>query len=311
MAEIVSRVPAPAGLTGPSKSNANLAALDLVRLGPLMNRSSGRPEIVIGLLDGPVARSHPDLTQGSIREVPGGISAWCTRPDSPACAHGTFTAGILCAKRGSSAPAICPTCTFLVRPIFTEAENDRLPSAMPEELAAAIIEVVRAGARVLNLSLALVEASGKRVHELKEALDYGMSHGVIVVVAAGNQGTVGSSVITRHPWIIPAVACDLQSRPMTFSNLGHSIGRRGLMAPGENITSLGTQGKPMTSGGTSVAALFVTGTVALLWSEFPEARADSVRFAITQVVQRSRRVVPPLLDAWGAYRHMTTLQGRR
>ena len=61
-----------------------------------------------------------------------------------------------------------------------------------------------------------------------------------MVAAAGNQGTVGSSVITRHPWVIPVIACDLQGRPTTESNLGSSIGRRGLAAPGENIASLGT-----------------------------------------------------------------------
>jgi hypothetical protein len=30
------------------------------------------------------------------------------------------------------------------------------------------------------------------------------SRGVIVVADAGNQGVVGSSVITRHPWVIPS-----------------------------------------------------------------------------------------------------------
>ena len=49
-----------------------------------------------------------------------------------------------------------------------------------------------------------------------------------MVAAAGNQGTLGSSAITRHPWVIPVVACDLRGRPMNESNLGSSIGRRGL-----------------------------------------------------------------------------------
>ena len=35
--------------------------LDLVRLGPSMARTSGRPEISISLIDGPVALDHPDL----------------------------------------------------------------------------------------------------------------------------------------------------------------------------------------------------------------------------------------------------------
>ena len=45
--------------------------------------------------------------------------------------------------------------------------------------------------------------------------------------------------------------------------LGSSIGRRGLSAPGDAITSLSAAGPPLTLGGTSVAAPFVTGTIAL------------------------------------------------
>ena len=45
--------------------------LDLVKLTPLMEQTSGRPEIVIGLIDGPVIRGHPDLTGAPIREIPG------------------------------------------------------------------------------------------------------------------------------------------------------------------------------------------------------------------------------------------------
>jgi hypothetical protein len=33
-------------------------------------------------------------------------------------------AGILCAKRGVAAPAICPDCTLLLRPIFIDETED-------------------------------------------------------------------------------------------------------------------------------------------------------------------------------------------
>ena len=39
---------------------------------------------------------------------------------------------------------------------------------------------------------------------------------------------------------------------MNESNLGSSIGRRGLTAPGDAITSLSAKGQPLTLGGTSV-----------------------------------------------------------
>lgn len=222
--------------------------LDLVNLTPLMERTSGRPEIIVGLIDGPVAINHPDLARKNIREMPGRLSSTCTQASSAACLHGTFVAGILSAKRNAPAPAICPNCTVLVRPIFAETApgNGRVPSATPEELAAAIIETIAAGARVLNLSLALAQPSTKGQRELAEALDYAASRGVIPV-AAGNQGTIGSTVITRHPWVIPVVAYDLGGRPLRESNLGSSLGRRGVGAPGEDTHSsppLSKTGRP-------------------------------------------------------------------
>src|SRR5580658_2526082 len=210
-------------------------ALDLVRLPELMKRGQGRPEIAIALIDGPVARDLADLAAARIREIPGKLKGICSRADTVACTHGTFVAGILAARRGSAAPAICPGCTLLLRPIFAESANGNgdMPSAAPAELAEAIVDSVQAGAKVINLSAALVQSSLKGEVELQKALDYAAERGVITVAAAGNQGTVGSSAITRHPWVMPVAACSLQGRPPEQSNLGNSIGRRGLSAPGQ------------------------------------------------------------------------------
>jgi subtilisin family serine protease len=279
-----------------------------------MERTGGRAEIEVGLIDGPVAMDHPDLPGPNIREVAGKLAGACSRASSAACMHGTFVAGILCAKRGSAAPAICPGCTLLVRPIFAEtaSANGDMPSAKPEELASAIIETVNAGAHVINLSAALAQPSAKGERELEEALNYAARRYVIVVVAAGNQGTVGGSVITRHPWTIPVAACDLQGRVMAASNLGSSIGRHGLTAPGDNITSLGTNGKSGTFGGTSAAAPFVTAAIALLWSEFPSASATEIKLAITAHSRRSRNsIAPPVLNARVAYQALNMERGRR
>jgi subtilisin family serine protease len=174
------------------------------------------------------------------------------------------------------------------------------------ELAAAITECIQAGVCVINLSLALAQSPAKGQRELRDALDFATQRGVLVVAAAGNQGTIGSSEITRHPWVIPVVACDLEGQPIGQSNLASSFGRRGLSAPGDRITSLGANGTPLTSGGTSVAAPFVTGAIALLWSEYPAATPAKIKSAVTQIHGRSRTtLVPALLDAWKAYQTMS------
>ncbi|MEK9141902.1 MAG: S8 family serine peptidase [Nitrospirota bacterium] len=291
-----------------------MSPLELVTLPALMERTRGSPDMRIGLIDGPVLTHHPDLVSDHVREVPGPNGGTCMQARSAACLHGTFIAGILFANRNSSAPAICPDCTLVVRPIFPETTSgsESMPSATPQELAAAIQDCLDAGVRAINLSLALAHPSTKGEQALDEALNQSARRGVLVVVAAGNQGTLGSSAITRHPWVIPVVACDLTGRPISESNFGSSIGRRGLSAPGASITSLGTSGQPLTLGGTSVAVPFVTGAIALLWSEFPTASVGHLKLAITQA-HRPRRasVVPPLLDAASAYQTLLTANTRR
>jgi subtilisin family serine protease len=282
--------------------------LDAVRLTPLMARTSGSPDLVIALLDGPVATRHPDLVGARIREVSTHHSGTSIGTRSHACAHGTFVAGILSARRNSAAPAICPDCTLLVRPIFEDVAG-AIPSATPEELSDAIVECVEAGASVVNLSVDLALSSTRSERSLSLALDHAMRHGVVVVAAAGNQGTLASSPITRHPWVIPVVACDVDGRLTAPSNLSQSIGRNGLGAPGVGVVSLGIDSVATESGGTSVAAPFVAGTVALLWSLFPSAPATEVKRAVTGLpFPVRRRLVPPLLDAWTAYQVMARMR---
>lgn len=274
--------------------------LDLVRLGPLMARTRGRSEISIALIDGPVETAHPDLARHAHLRALGGSSR-CSQPQSASCRHGTFVAGILAGRRGGAAPGISPDCTLLLRPIFSDRTDAGVPSAEPHDLAQALLDCTAAGARIINLSAALA-GQPRGAHALAAALDHAARHGVIIVAAAGNEGTVAGSVITAHPAVIPVAGCDGRGRPMPDTNLGGSIGRNGLSAPGDAITSLDAAGGSMTMAGTSAAAPFVAGALALLWSEFPRATARMLRAAIGRLgVVPRRSVVPPLLDAHGAW----------
>jgi subtilisin family serine protease len=175
----------------------------------------------------------------------------------------------------------------------------------------AITECVDAGATVINLSSALPPASSMAQRNLEQALAYAAKRGTLIVAAAGNHGMIGSSTITQHQWVLPVVACDRRGRPTSQSNLGASIGRRGLSAPGYEITSLGVGGKLVSLGGTSAATPFVTGTIALLASEFPGATPAQIKLAITQGASpRRNAIVPPLLNAWAAYEAMVTSSRR-
>ena len=280
-----------------------------MKLTELMERSRGRPEVNVAVIDGPVFMQHPDLNHERLCEVTGGDGSIGAPQNGAACTHGTFVTGILAAKRSSAAPAICPDCTILIRPIFADASVgvEGMPSATQQQLATAIVECIDRGARIINLSLAVVGRSSHGEELLKDALQQTVKQGVIVVAAAGNQGTLGSSILTGHPWVISVVACDPRGYPTRESNLGRSIGQRGLSAPGDGIASLAAEGGSLTLGGTSVAVPFVTGAIALLLSEFPSASASDVRLAVSQAsAARRASVVPPLLDAAAAYQLLST-----
>lgn len=153
-----------------------------------MAETCGDPAVVIGLIDGPVAVNHPDLTPEKMRFSPR-ASYSCFDPDTAACRHGTFIAGLLNADRSSETPGICPGCTLLIRPVFLETESDdAIPATTALEVASAIIECVDHGAHVLNLSIALEGTSGDGDRALNDALDYAARQEVIVAAAAGNQG---------------------------------------------------------------------------------------------------------------------------
>ncbi len=285
--------------------------LDLTGLSPIMAKTSGDPDVVVGLIDGPVAENHPDLSRETLRRVPGRNSR-CQDPVSSSCRHGTFIAGILNAKRGSAAPGICPACTLLIRPVFSEHESDsgEMPGATPIELAWALIDCIEHGARIVNMSIALEEPSPEGDAKLTEALDYAARREVIVVAAAGNQGIISGSVMTRHPWVIPVAACDLSGRFVRYSNRTGSICRNGMMAPGEKVTSLGSDGACARLAGTSTAVPFVTGAIALLWSLFQQLKAHDLVSALSDCSQHGRRPpVPPLLNAWKSYQAISA--GRR
>src|SRR5689334_20762712 len=134
---------------------------ELVALAPLMDRSVGSPEVVIGLIDGPVATDHPGFEGATLRTLRDAAPGRCAiggAGSGAACAHGTAVAGVLAAARGADAHGICPGCPVVVRPIFSEpapsmaGDGAATPAATPEELAAAVVDCVDAGARLLNVS---------------------------------------------------------------------------------------------------------------------------------------------------------------
>ena len=275
--------------------------LDLINLQSLMDISIGSPKVHVGIIDGPVDIRHPAFQNSKIKSSKLFSSIECNNTLSIACIHGTFITGILCSRRDLLVRGICPDCNIILHPIFKEMipekTNLKLSRITPKELANAIIETIDVGAKVINLSLELKISSLIPDPELLESYDYARKNDVLIIAAAGNHHSIGNISLINHPWIIPVAACDRNGKISTLSNFGPSIGIGGIMAPGEHIISASPGGKYIEMSGTSVAAPFVTGTIALLWSIFPSATAADIKYALLYInSKRPRSIIPPLLN---------------
>jgi subtilisin family serine protease len=264
-----------------------------------MSKSGGSPNVSIGIIDGPAYLAHSAFQHSRIKTVNDRQLAICNRADSISCTHGTFVLGILSGKRGSRSPSICPECEIILRPLFFE--SPKYPFSVPEttagELARAIIEVVDAGVRIINLSLAITSTSLVKFANLQDAYEYAFRRGVLIIAAAGNYGNIGYSSLLDHEWIIPVVAADDKGRPHPSSNSSPSIARRGLMAPGINITSTSPGNSGFTTlSGTSFAAPFVSGLAALLWSLNTREVPDKIVAAV-RGMNNKKSIFPSLADA--------------
>ncbi|WP_223770416.1 S8 family peptidase [Streptomyces huiliensis] len=275
-----------------------------VSLPPLMARTDGRRSGAVGLVDGPVSAGHPGLARAARLAFLGPSAPAGADPD-PATLHGTSVAGMLVAARDSGAPGICPGAPLLVRSLSFAAAPGAPGTAAADELAAALVETVDAGARVVNVSLALNARQHGGPGPLHEALEHALRRGAVIVAAAGNQGALGGSPVLRHRSVVPVVAYG-PAGPLGSSSLGPSIGRRGVGAVGTGVRSLAAGGGLRPFGGTSAAAAVVTGTLALLWSEFPRAEPVELLAAVRASAAGRTSVAPPLLNAWEAYRTLRT-----
>jgi subtilisin family serine protease len=112
---------------------------------------------------------------------------------------------------------------------------------------------------------------------MTSAIKYALSRGVLVIVAAGNHGTLGVSIPGCISHSITVGSVNKSDKVSSFSGRGRGVD---LTAPGVSLisTSLGTGYS--SSSGTSMATPLVSATVALIKHEHPWYSAAKVRNAL-------------------------------
>jgi subtilisin family serine protease len=269
-------------------------AIDLAGLRVLRAAAGGGAGVRIGLVDGTVQGDHPAL-RGARLDLRLQAAATCAVPSGAGCQHGTFLAGLLAGNGDGGISGLCPAAQVVSLPVYPD--NAGNPSAHPDAVADAIHRLLAADVQVINVSAGIARGSLRRFDSVVDACAEAERRGVPVVAASGNQARVGVVSLFEHEWIVPVAACTLGGVVDLRSNLGPTIGRRGLMAPGFAMRGALAPDRIGVMEGSSVAAVFVTATFALLRCLFPGAPGGALRRAVLMLPRRQRSVAPPLLRA--------------
>jgi type VII secretion-associated serine protease mycosin len=251
--------------------------------------------VTVAVLDTGVDPSVPDLT-GSVTMGPDYTLGADPPGYHPPHLHGTYIASLIAGHgsgpgRSGGVIGVAPDARILsVRVILDDQEpgldvynsKPRYADAIPDGIRYAVSH----GAQVINMSLGSTVPS----RATRLAIGYAISHNVVVVASAGNDGNSGSgftpySYPASFTGVISVAADGATGRRASFSDRNASVV---ISAPGVNVVGAGPGGEYLIASGTSPAAAFVSGVVALIRSKYPQLAPALV----TQALASSARHRP-------------------
>ncbi|MEH0843375.1 type VII secretion-associated serine protease mycosin [Micromonospora sp. CPCC 205711] len=274
-------------------------------------RISHGERVTVAVIDSGVSPDHP-LLAGQVAEGRdfNGLPAMKGRCDL--AGHGTVVAGIIAGREGTGAPynGIAPAARILPVRVLPDAKEST-DRELPVQIGQAIRWAVDQDVQVINLSLATFNRP-----ELAEAVDYALAKGVVVVAAAGNRDQEGSDrprYPAAYPGVIAVAGVDVQGGHVGSSVSGDYVD---VAAPGLDIVGPAPSGSGYLAepqGGTSFAAAYVSGVVALLRSARPDLTPEQVAYRITRTADnppegRNSEVGYGVVNP---YRALTSLLGTR
>ncbi|XUZ94795.1 type VII secretion-associated serine protease mycosin [Streptomyces araujoniae] len=231
--------------------------------------------ITVAVLDTGVDGSHPDLV-GQVLPGKDLVGFGAERGDSSWALHGTAMAGIIAGRgngpgRADGVLGIAPEVRILPVRVILESKDPARAEARKTRgtaLADGIRWAADNGADVINLSLGDDSESAHPDPGEDSAIQYALSKGIPVVASAGNGGEKGDRISypAAYPGVIAVTAVDEYGTHASFST------RRWyatVSAPGVDIVVANPDGHYYIEWGTSAAAAFVSGAVALVRAAHP------------------------------------------
>ncbi|GIG65069.1 type VII secretion-associated serine protease mycosin [Phytomonospora endophytica] len=231
--------------------------------------------VKVGVVDSGVSDDHP-LLESRVLEGEGEDYVG-NDPTEDCASHGTVIGGIIAAEYQEGSPfyGIAPEAQIVPFRVIVDSEKAGQDAETPGRIARGIRDAVKAGVKVINLSVRSPEND-----ELAAAIADAVSKDVVIVAAAGNIGEKLPAGTTVYPaaydGVIGVAAITPQGVRSDKSNYGNFVD---IAAPGVQITSVAPKGGGigvLKDGGTSFATAFVTGTAALVRSYYPNMSAPDV-----------------------------------
>ncbi|MCK5321179.1 S8 family peptidase [Candidatus Pacearchaeota archaeon] len=225
-----------------------------------VNGGESETDVIVAVLDTGIDTDHPDLVGNIIDAHCVGIGHTTCEDDN---GHGTHVAGTIAAN--GKIIGVAPDVSLMAIKVL-----DSAGSGWTDDIAKGIEYAADNGASIISMSL-----GGDRQSSLiKEAIDYAVSEGVLVIAAAGNDGPRTGSI--DYPGanvnVLAVGAIDSKEKVPRWSSRGINDGdyiveerEVEFGAPGVSIESTWNDGCYDTISGTSMATPHVAGLAAKLW----------------------------------------------
>jgi len=252
--------------------------------------------VKIAILDTGVDLNHPDL------RVADGVCLLSSCPHSyqDDNGHGTHVAGIIAAKDNDiGTVGVAPDAN-----IYAVKVLDRYGEGNVSTILSGIEWAMKQGVDIINLSLAAPEDAPA----LKAAIQKAYESGILVVAAAGNNGYANGAGDTveypaKYDSAIAVAAVNKENVRLPYSATGSAVE---VAAPGEDVYSTvpvdldrdGARDGYTRMSGTSMAAPFVSGVLALYKEQYPERTNIELRQMLRD---RALDLGTPGKDPWYGY----------
>ncbi|REK87175.1 type VII secretion-associated serine protease mycosin [Streptomyces inhibens] len=247
--------------------------------------------ITVAVLDTGVDANNPDLTDQVLPEKD--LVGFGAGPGDRSWAqHGTGMASVIAghghgAGRDDGVLGVAPAAKILPVRVILE-DNDPQRQRARTEKAGALADGIRwaadHGADVINMSLGDDSESAHPEPREDAAIQYALGKGIPVVASAGNGGLKGNHVSypAAYPGVIAVTAITHPGNRAGFSTR-HWYAT--VSAPGEGIAMANPDNTYYLGWGTSPAAAFVSGAVALIRSAHRDLSPDQIRRLLTSTAQ--------------------------